>query len=121
MERYLEDERTSHVAVWIAVWVWIQRFNPRSFYRCNKVSPILIDETMLQIGFDQAWLWIAAVERTIKYLKDRSEGFDDYYQCIKSGLCNLRYVHKWVHLFVFNTVVKADTKLDDLRRWKYHC
>ena len=60
IERYLEDERTSHVAVWMAVWVWIQRFNPRSVYRCNKVSPILIDETMLQIGFDQAWLWIAA-------------------------------------------------------------
>ena len=33
------------MAVWMTVWVWIQ---------------ILIDETMLQIGFDQAWLWIAA-------------------------------------------------------------
>jgi transposase-like protein len=32
------------VAVWMTVWKWIQ---------------ILIDETMLQIGFDQAWLWIA--------------------------------------------------------------
>jgi hypothetical protein len=45
IERYIEDERRSHVAVWMTVWKWIQ---------------ILIDETMLQIGFDQAWLWIAA-------------------------------------------------------------
>lgn len=75
------------MAVWMAVWKWIQRFNPGSVYPCNKVSPILIDETMLQIGFDQAWLWIAAVERTIKYLKDRSEGFDDYYQCINNLDC----------------------------------
>ena len=44
----------------MTVWKWIQRFNPRSVYRCSKVSSILIDETMLQIGFDQAWLWIAA-------------------------------------------------------------
>jgi transposase-like protein len=39
---------------------WVQRSNPRSIYRCNKVSSFLIDETMLQIGFDQAWLWITA-------------------------------------------------------------
>jgi putative transposase len=26
------------------------------------------------------------VERTIEYLKDRTEAFDDYYPCIKSGL-----------------------------------
>jgi putative transposase len=151
------------------------------------VSAFLIDETMLQIGSDQAWLWIAVepihrqilgvhisrhrnmlvaesflrsliriygkhtvysdggswypeachylglkhllhspfeksiVERTIEYLKDRTEAFDDYYPCMKTGSCNLRHVHKWIYLFVFmhNTVVKSSTKFDDLRRWKY--
>ena len=30
------------------------------------------------------------VERTIEYLKDRTEAFDDYYPCMRAGLCNLR-------------------------------
>jgi putative transposase len=178
-----EDGRRSHVAI----WKWVQRFNPRHIYRCKRVSAFLIDETMLQIGSDQAWLWIAVepihrqilgvyisrhrnmlvaesflrslikiygkqtvysdggswypeacsylglkhllhspyeksiVERTMEYLKDRTEAFDDYYPCIKVGFCNLKHVHKWLHLFVFmhNTVVKSSTKFDDLRRWKY--
>jgi hypothetical protein len=28
------------------------------------------------------------VERTIEYPKDRTEAFDDYFPCMKSGLCN---------------------------------
>jgi hypothetical protein len=37
------------------------------------------------------------VERTIQHLKDRTETFDDYYSRMKSGLCNLRHVHKWAN------------------------
>jgi putative transposase len=29
------------------------------------------------------------VERTIEYLKDRTEAFDDYYPCMRAGLRNL--------------------------------
>jgi putative transposase len=46
----------SHV---VAVWKWIQRFKPRVLYRCKRVSAFLIDETTVQIGPDQAWLWVA--------------------------------------------------------------
>jgi transposase-like protein len=35
---------------------------PRRLYCCKRISTFLIDETMLQIGTDQAWLWIAVVE-----------------------------------------------------------
>ena len=61
------------------------------------------------------------VERTIEYLKDRTEAFDDYYPCMKAGLCDLRHVHKWLILFVFmhNTIVKSRTKLDGMSRWIY--
>ncbi len=45
-----------------AIWKWIQGFNPRRLYCCKRISTFLIDETMLQIGTDQAWLWIAVVE-----------------------------------------------------------
>ncbi len=51
-----EKERgRSHVAI----WKWVQRFNPRRLYCCKRVCAFLIDETMVQIGADQAWLWIA--------------------------------------------------------------
>ena len=59
------------------------------------------------------------VERTMQHLKDRTEIFDDYYYPrMKSGLCNLRPVHKWPILFVFmhNSVVKSGTRFDNMRR-----
>jgi hypothetical protein len=39
-----EERGRSHVAV----WKWVQRFNPRHLYRCKRVAAFLIDETMLQ-------------------------------------------------------------------------
>src|SRR5215211_3262695 len=166
-----EEKGRSHVAI----WKWVQRFNPKHVYCYKRVSAFLIDETMVQIGSDQAWFWVAVepiheqilgvyisrhrnmivaesflrslikifgehtvysdggtwypevcislglehrlhspyersiVERTIEYLKDRTEVFDDYYPCMRAGLCNLRHVHKWLILFVFmhNRVVKS--------------
>ena len=177
-----EEQGRSHVAI----WKWVQRFSPKRLYHCKRVSAFLIDETMLQIGTDEAWLWIAVepihkqilgvyyisrhrnmivaesflrslimiygkhvvysdggtwypeaciflglehrlhspheksiVERTIEYLKDRTETFDDYYPCMKAGLCNLRHIHKWLILFVFmhNSVVKSRIKFYNIRRW----
>lgn len=178
-----KEEGRSHVAI----WKWVQRFNPRRLYCCKRVCAFIIDETMVQIGADQAWLWIAVepihrqilgvyiskhrnmiiaesflrslikiygihtvysdggtwypeacvslglehrlhspyeksiVERTVEYLKDRTEAFDDYYPCMRDRLCNLRHVHKWLILFVFmhNSVIKSSIEFDDLRRWKY--
>ncbi|HEY7080310.1 MAG TPA: DDE-type integrase/transposase/recombinase [Nitrososphaeraceae archaeon] len=43
----------------VVIWKWVQRFNPRRIYCCKRVAAFLIDETMVQIGSDQAWLWIA--------------------------------------------------------------
>ena len=37
-----EEEGRSHVAI----WKWVQRFNPRRLYCCKRVSAFLIDETM---------------------------------------------------------------------------
>lgn len=171
----------------VAIWKWVQSFNPRRLYCCKRVAAFLIDETMVQIGSDQTWLWIAVepthrqilgvyiskhrnmiiaesflrslfkiyrkhtvysdggtwypeacisvglhhrlhspyeksiVERTIEYLKDRTEAFDDYYPYMRAGLCNLRHVYKWLIFFIFihNSVIKSSIKFDNLRRWKY--
>src|SRR5689334_10065951 len=174
-------EGRSHVDI----WKWVQRFNPERLYHRKRVSAFLIDETMLQIGTDEAWLWVAVepihkqilgvyisrhrnmivaesflrslikiyvkhivysdggtwypeacislgleqrlhspyeksiVERTMEYLKDRTEVFDDYYYpCRKAGLCDLLHIHKWLTLFVFmhNSIVKSSSKFHNMMR-----
>ena len=39
------------------------------------------------------------IERTIQYIKDRTECFDDYFPCRKHG-CKLEHVINWLNLFV---------------------
>jgi len=39
------------------------------------------------------------IERTIQYIKDRIESFDDYFPCKKEN-CNLDHVKEWLNLFV---------------------
>ena len=40
------------------------------------------------------------MERTIQYIKDRTEGFDDYFPCRKKN-CKLKHVKQWMNLFAF--------------------
>ncbi|MFZ0514574.1 MAG: DDE-type integrase/transposase/recombinase [Candidatus Nitrosopolaris sp.] len=40
------------------------------------------------------------IERVVQRLKDRTEGFDDYYPCMKEE-CELEHVYNWTGLFVF--------------------
>src|SRR5437867_13155555 len=48
-------EERSHVAI----WKWVQRFGPSRIYVKKRVAAFVIDETMIRIGNDVAWLWIA--------------------------------------------------------------
>ena len=38
------------------------------------------------------------IERTMQYIKDRTEGFDDYFPCRKKN-CKLKHVKQWLNLF----------------------
>ena len=40
------------------------------------------------------------IERTMQYIKDRTECFDDYFACRKDNDCKLQHVMKWLSLFV---------------------
>ena len=47
---------------YVAIWYWIQEFDPKSIYPNKKKSRItayIIDETQIQIGNSEAWLWVA--------------------------------------------------------------
>jgi putative transposase len=39
------------------------------------------------------------IERTIQYIRDRTESFDDYFPCRKKK-CKLKHVFNWLNLFV---------------------
>ncbi len=39
------------------------------------------------------------VERTMQYIKDRTESFDDYFPCRLEN-CKLKHVFNWLNLFV---------------------
>jgi putative transposase len=44
------------------------------------------------------------IERTIQYIKDRTECFDDYFPCIKEReegrRCKLQHITSWFNLFI---------------------
>ena len=41
----------------------------------------------------------SVIERTMQYIKDRTESFDDYFPCRLKG-CKLKHVTNWLNLFV---------------------
>ena len=40
------------------------------------------------------------IERTMQYIKDRTENFDDYFPC-KKNKCKLNHIRQWFKLFVY--------------------
>jgi putative transposase len=151
----------------VSIWNWIQRYKPRKILqkRC-KLSEFIIDETLIKVGSEYVWLWVAIepaektilgirisiernmlvaeqfikslirkygkhpvttdggtwypqacrflniqyhnhssieksfIERTIQYIKDRTECFDDYFPCRKDNECKQKHVMNWLGLFV---------------------
>ena len=58
-----KDQKRSYVSV----WSWIQRFAEYPIYKRKRVSAFIIDETIIQIGSQQYWLWfcIEPLHKTI--------------------------------------------------------
>ena len=150
----------------VSIWNWIQHYKPTKIWqKRTKISQFIIDETVIRVGREVVWLWIAIepksksildmrislersilvaeqflqelikkygkypvstdggtwypqacrflklhhhthsyyersiIERTIQYIKDRTESFDDYFPCQKDN-CTLQHVRNWFNLFV---------------------
>ncbi len=44
----------------IAIWEWIQKYHPRKILSQRKrISEFIVDETLLKVGFEFIWLWVA--------------------------------------------------------------
>ena len=44
---------------YVAIWYWIQEFNPKHLYpnkKKSRITAFIIDETQIQIGSTEAWL-----------------------------------------------------------------
>ena len=150
---------------YITIWNWIQKHRPVTVStQRKKVSEFILHETLLKVGSELIWLWVAIepknkqilalsiskernmfvaerfisglinvngrdpvsidggawypmscrllglehhlhcsmekslIERTMQYIKDRTECFDDYFPCrIKN--CKLKHVRNWLNLF----------------------
>ena len=143
-ERLSQMYKRNHVTI----WNWIQKYHPRKISTKRKrISEFIVDETLLKVGSEYIWLWVAIepqnrqilalniskernmliaerfiadlvrihgrhpvstdggtwypqacrflrlshhihsslekslIERTMQYIKDRTESFDDYFPC----------------------------------------
>jgi putative transposase len=150
----------------VSIWKWMQRYKPQKISsKRKKIEEFVVDETVIKIGSELIWLWVAIepkdkeilsiniskerhmfvaerflsnlleeygkhpistdggtwypqackflevghhihssfeksiIERTIQYIKDRTEGFDDYFLC-KRKKCKLKHVINWFNLFI---------------------
>ncbi|WP_458720072.1 hypothetical protein [Candidatus Nitrosocosmicus sp. R] len=44
----------------VAIWKWIQKYHPKKILSKRKrISEFIIDETLLKVGFEFIWLWVA--------------------------------------------------------------
>lgn len=150
----------------VSIWNWIQKYRPLKIQdRKRKILEYIVDETMLKVGSEYIWIWVAIepenrqilaltiskernmfvaerflsgvvrdygkhpvstdggtwypmacrflglehrvhssfeksiIERTMQYIKDRTESFDDYFPCRLKN-CKLKHVQNWLRLFV---------------------
>ncbi len=151
----------------VSIWNWIQKYKPEKISsRKKKISEYIIDETIIKVGQEHIWVWVAIepkdkeivgisiskeqnmfvaerfisdvveeygkhpistdggswypqackflnlnhhihpsfekslIERTMQYIKDRTESFDDYFPC-KKNKGKLKHVNQWLKLFVY--------------------
>jgi putative transposase len=149
----------------VSIWNWIQEYHPLKISSKRKrISEYVVDETMLKVGSEYIWLWIAIepenkqiltltiskernmfvaerflsdivrdygkhpvstdggtwypmacrflglehhihcpmekslIERTMQYIKDRTECFDDYFPCRMKN-CKMKHIRNWLNLF----------------------
>jgi putative transposase len=59
------------------------------------------------------------IERTMEYIQDKTECFDDYYPCRKKLNCNLNHVYEWVcvlFILLYNLSSSSSSSINDLIR-----
>jgi putative transposase len=155
-------------------WNWIQKYKPQKLKSTRRrVLEYIIDETMLKVGSEFVWLWVATepensqilalsiskernmfvaerfigglikfngkrpispdggtwypmacmflglkhhnhspyeksiIERTMQFIKNRTESFDDYFSCRVKN-CKLNHVRNWLNMFLVIIIARSN-------------
>ena len=44
----------------VSIWNWIQKYHPQKLsYRRKKIAEYVVDETLIKVGSEFIWLWVA--------------------------------------------------------------
>jgi putative transposase len=44
----------------VSIWNWIQKYKPKRIStQRKKISEFVIDETLIEVGSESVWLWVA--------------------------------------------------------------
>ena len=44
----------------VTIWNWIQKYHPEKIStRSKRISEFIVDETLLKVGSEYIWLWVA--------------------------------------------------------------
>ena len=70
----------------VSIWNWIQQ------YKCNFLKL----KHHIQLPYEKSII----IERTIQYVKDRTESFDDYFPCRSERRCKLEHISNWFKMFI---------------------
>ncbi len=47
----------------VSIWNWIQKYNPQKISsKKKKISEYVIDETVIKVGQEHIWIWVATIE-----------------------------------------------------------
>jgi putative transposase len=151
-----------------AIRDWIQRYQPEELLsKRKKIDEYIVDETLLKLGSELVWLWVAIesenrqmlalsiskernmliaerflsgvvkihgkhpvsidegtwypqaceflkidhhihssleksiIERTMQYIKDRTECFDDFFPCRRQN-CKLEHIKQWIKVYAYH-------------------
>ena len=61
---FLHIVKRSHVSI----WNWIQKYQPKRISsKRNKIAEFIVDETVIKVGSELVWLWVAIDLKTSKF------------------------------------------------------
>jgi putative transposase len=47
----------------VSIWNWIQKYHPQKISsKSKRISEFIIDETLIKVGSELVWLWVAIIE-----------------------------------------------------------
>ena len=96
-ERLSQIYKRNHVSI----WNWIQKYHPKQISSKRKrISEFIVDETLLKVGSEYIWLWVAIESETRQILalsisKERNMFVAERYL---SGLINIdkaSCIYRW--------------------------